>query len=72
MVQIAVVSVSPYTCNTGMPSIMKNSCVSTLSGAEPQIRARSLPPIIFLLIVGNTSRFASPTQNPSPARDFPS
>src|SRR5260370_702883 len=39
-VQIAVVSVRPYACKTGMPSIRKNCCVSGASGAEPQMSAR--------------------------------
>ena len=67
MVQIAVVSVRPYTCSTGIPIIMKKSCVSTASGAEPQISAFRFGPML-LRIVGNISEFASESQNESARR----
>ena len=55
IVQMAVVSVSPYTCSTGMPSIMKKSCVSSARGAEPQISAFRFGPML-LRIAGNIRR----------------
>ena len=41
---------------------MKNSCVSALSGADPQIRARRFRPIIFFRMVGKIAKFASDSQ----------
>src|ERR1039458_2239988 len=55
-----------------MPIIMKNSCVSGGSGAEPQISAFKLGPM-FLRIAGNMAEFASERHSesakvPSPLR----
>src|SRR5437879_8597752 len=51
-----------------MPSIMKKSCVSTFSGADPQISAFRFAPIIFLWIVGNTTVCATLSHTPSHRR----
>ena len=42
-----------------MPSIMKKSCVSAASGAEPQISAFRLGPMLFR-IVGNIDGIRNP------------
>ncbi len=55
-----------------MPSILKYSWVSTFSGAEPQIKAFKLAPIIFLRMVGKIIALAKASQAGSENRAWPS
>ena len=69
-IETAVVSVRPYTCNTGIPSISKKFCVSSERGAEPQIRARRLG-LIFWRTREKRRELARLSHRPSSAVAFP-